>query len=775
MSRLVVINLGEGNLRSGYPNVTVQIATENESPSGQFRGGLPADPKLEQLYKNWQLLYREFYREQNSRSVRGIEIESGGVTQFSSVEFRHLGQQLEAQLNVWLNSESFRAIDCQLSRILAPTEEIRLMIETNNELIRRLPWHLWNFLADYPQAEIALSTLEYRRIKLQSRTPRGRVRILAILGNSNRLDLLADRQRLETLSNATIQILESPQYQELNEHLWHPLGWDILFFAGHSQTEETGRIYLNQTDAITLEQLKNALKRAIARGLQLAIFNSCDGLGLAQSLAELHIPQVIVMRELVPDEIATEFFQDFLTAFSGGQSLYIAVREAREKLEKLEDKYPYATWLPVIYQNPATIPVTWQELSDSLTGDRQYFSLKQRLFTLLLGSIMVTSLIIGIRQIGVFQQWELEAFDRLMQLRPQEKPDPRLLLITITEKDVQNQNAQERRSSSLSDRALAKLLTKIQLYNPRAIGLDIYRDFSLSSKYRDFKTYLQDNKSFVGVCEVGQIADDSGIRPPPELPGDRLSFSNIPIDADGLIRRQLLGMAIAPTSFCQTDTSFSFRLAQLYLAQQGIKSQRTPKGNLQIGDVIFRKLQPDTGSYHQLDNSGFQILLNYRSSEEVAEQITLGEFLNDTIDHKLTELIKDRIVLIGTVAPSFKDYFPTPPINSKWSKKMPGVIIQAHMTSQILSAVLDKRPLIWWLPAWGETIWIWSWSLVGGGLGLYFRSLPGWGLANGVAIGTLYGVSLLLFVAGAWIPLVPTAIALITTGGSIFIYRVRKM
>ena len=79
-----------------------------------------------------------------------------------------------------------------------------------------------------------------------------------------------------------------------------------------------------------------------------------------------------------------------------------------------------------------------------------------------------------------------------------------------------------------------------------------------------------------------------------------------------------------------------------------------------------------------------------------------------------------------------------------------------------------------WLPVWGETIWVWSWSLVGGGLGLYFSSLPRWGLANGIAIGILYGVNLLLLVAGGWIPLVATAIAIITTGGSIFVYRLRK-
>ncbi len=39
--------------------------------------------------------------------------------------------------------------------------------------------------------------------------------------------------------------------------------------------------------------------------------------------------------------------------------LYNSVREARQKLEGLEDRYPCASWLPVICQNPAEVPLKW--------------------------------------------------------------------------------------------------------------------------------------------------------------------------------------------------------------------------------------------------------------------------------------------------------------------------------------------------------------------------------------------------------------------------------
>ena len=95
----------------------------------------------------------------------------------------------------------------------------------------------------------------------------------------------------------------------------------------------------------------------------MAIFNSCDGLGLAWELQKLQIPQVIVMGEPVPDHVAQEFLKYFLIPFAKGQSFYLAVREARERLQGLEDQFPCASWLPVICQNPLVKPPTWLALT----------------------------------------------------------------------------------------------------------------------------------------------------------------------------------------------------------------------------------------------------------------------------------------------------------------------------------------------------------------------------------------------------------------------------
>lgn len=141
-----------------------------------------------------------------------------------------------------------------------------------------------------------------------------------------------------------------------------------MFFAGHSKTYPDGRggeFQINANERLTIADLQAALKTAISKGLKLAIFNSCDGLGLAQQLAEgqqLYLPQIMVMREPIPDKLAPQFLKYFLQEFTQGNSLYNSLRTTRNCLETLESDFPCASWLPVLVQNPAQVPPLWQDL-----------------------------------------------------------------------------------------------------------------------------------------------------------------------------------------------------------------------------------------------------------------------------------------------------------------------------------------------------------------------------------------------------------------------------
>ena len=385
MNKSVIISLGSGDLYQGFPRVTVQLWTTGDPRPEQFIGTLPAAPALVELYRNWQIVYRglcgRITSEQSHRmgskpgnlsssfiETDQLEVSEAGITNISQVSFDELCHQLQADLNTWLKSEGFLPIEFQLRSRLNSSDLIRVIIETNDLELRYLPWHRWSFFADYPKAEMALSQPEYQyRNVLKSGKTGQEVRILAVLGNSPGIDLAAEARLLQRLEDAEIKFLINPSRQEFNTQLWEAKGWDILFFAGHSQTQEqAGRIYINENsthNSLTIPQLEEALKIAIERGLKLAIFNSCDGLGLAQALEKLHIPTVIVMREPIPNCVAQEFFQEFISGFALEQlPLYLAVQQARRKLQGLEDDFPAASWLPVICQNLAVESPNWIQL-----------------------------------------------------------------------------------------------------------------------------------------------------------------------------------------------------------------------------------------------------------------------------------------------------------------------------------------------------------------------------------------------------------------------------
>jgi CHASE2 domain-containing sensor protein/class 3 adenylate cyclase len=963
MRKLAILKLGEGAIDRGFP-VTLQIGEEGARPDIETLGKLPADADLREYYRRWQVAYRRL------GSAYRLSPKQGYVTNVSHVEdCTTAADRLSDRLNLWLNSDAFRPIREKLLEYLHPDDEVRLILQVEDLFVQRLPWHVWDWFDRYAKAEIAIGTPDYQRIETTDTTEA--VRILAILGHSEGIDTQADFALLDRLPDAEVELLIEPDRQTLTERLWEPKGWDILFFAGHSSSQLcsspigvesdrlSGKIFINPSESLSIAQLKNALKKAIERGLKIAIFNSCDGLGLARELADLHIPQILVMREPVPDRVAQEFLKYFLEAFARGESFYLAVREAREKLQGLEDRFPCATWLPSICQNPAVLPPNWQALrggvrdriaavdrpvtmvftdlinstavkqylpgKDANARNQLYFhtilqphrqrveaslaayggrvvktegdayflvfdsaaqaaqwavtlqeshirnpistplgtlqvrigmhagspladgddfigqevdyaarvsalakgkqillsevsalfvrnaqiagltlhslgdrSLKgigdvpifellyadgqqiptQKPRTLgqggwvgnLLASTLVAVVTIGLRLSGILQPLELQALDTLMQLRPAEPPDLRLVVVAVTEADVQAQDPKQRRGS-LSDETLDRLLQKLSAFQPRAIGLDIYRDFPAASPH--LAQQLRQTDNFITICKVSdRTSRDPGIPPSPEIPIERLGFSDFTIDPDGKVRRQLLTLTPEPTSPCATTSAFNLQLAARYLAAEGIHPSWTADGNLQLGNLVLRRLQPRMGGYQNIDTGGNQILLNYRHPDRLATQVTLGDILADRVRG---DIFKESIVLIGTTARSFGDYWLTP-YSPNANAQIPGVLLQAQMVSQLLGAALDKRPLLWVLPQWGDAIWILGWSCAGGllvwGWQRSGRSDGLWIVGVGILVALLGGSSWLAFVwRGCWLPLVPGAIGAIGAAGSVVYLR----
>ncbi|MFN6567183.1 CHASE2 domain-containing protein [Dendronalium sp. ChiSLP03b] len=804
MSKLVVFSFLGGDLNKGLPVVTAQLWYHNQIVPVKLTGSLPAAPELNELYRRWQLLYAAIY--QSLGRNQRIKVHSQDITNISINDFDEVCQQLQANINAWLKFDSFQNIERQLRTLLSQDDEIRVLIETNIALLHRLPWHLWHFFEHYPKAELALSNHEYVSPQILGKSATGQIKILAILGNRVGIDIDKDSSLLQSLTDTQTTFLVQPTRKELDEQLWNQ-NWDILFFAGHSASiadGEIGKIYINQTESLTISQFKNALKTAITRGLKLAIFNSCDGIGLARNLADLNIPQMIVMREGIPDLVAQEFLKNFLIAFAGNKPFYLAVREARERLQGLENDFPCASWLPVICQNPTTVPTTWQELRGGL-GDTEIRSevstqstisttktkstiatRKGKLWTVLLSTAIVTLSTIGLRYLGVFEKAELQTFDQMLILRQEEDLDPRLLVVEVTEKDIQSRQEMTTGVKSISDSTLAQLLNKLQKHQPRVIGLDIYRDFAdppNKSKPIQLSTELS-KENVVVVCKSRDSKYDlQGVKPPLGVPVERQGFTDAIQDPDGIVRRQIMMMAQEPSSSCTTPYSLSLQLAARYLSYENIQPNLN-EDYVQFGSKVFKRLKPGrSGGYQQkVDLGGIQILVNYRNSDY--QRVSVADVLSDKVNF---DLLKDRVVLIGVTANTISDTWSTPYSAAQQPyQEIPGIFIQAQMVSQILSAVLDERPIFGVLPFWGDILWIWGWSSMSG---LIVWCVCGSLLKKGCTVLAiaiiLYGAcaialwavpfgSIILLKQGVWLPFIPSAFAVVASGVVVVLIQRRQ-
>jgi len=414
-------------------------------------------------------------------------------------------------------------------------------------------------------------------------------------------------------------------------------------------------------------------------------------------------------------------------------------------------------------------------------------SLWQSSRTVLLTSAAVTVGLVGLREVGALQALELNFYDRMMRLRPGEPPDSRLLVVGITEEDLR------RWKYPISDKTLLDALERLEAEEPRAIGIDIIRDGSVQGPAGDRQAllqFMQESGVLVAVCRVPDrtgSTTDQGFPPPEGLAPEQFGAANLGADPDSVIRRAFLTLT-PPEKPQQSDAStpppvaspcndstqtipyFGLQLALNYLDAENIQMEPTPDNFIKLGSTIFKPLPTRTGPYRNADiggKQGYQMLINYRANRQLAEEVTLTDVLEGKVS---SDRIKDKVVLVGYIAESVKDTFATPFNQQRNLPPMPGVVVHAHVVSQILSAVQNQRSLIWfWHPAL-ENLWIAAWA-VGGAL-LAWRVRRPLLLLGAIALGglTIFGISYWLFTQAGWIPVVPPLLTFILGSGVVVLF-----
>ncbi|MCW6053134.1 CHASE2 domain-containing protein [Lyngbya sp. CCAP 1446/10] len=371
--------------------------------------------------------------------------------------------------------------------------------------------------------------------------------------------------------------------------------------------------------------------------------------------------------------------------------------------------------------------------------------------------------VIVMRWFGFLQVWEWTAFDRFVRWRPPEPMDSRITIVEINEADLQKYGY------PMSDAVLAQLLQKLHAGKPRAIGLDIYRDLPTQPGNAEL---LKTFKTIPNLIGIELMPDETrlGVRPPSVLDKlSRIGFNNVVIDADGKVRRALL---YSWPGDGKTHESFALRLALSYLETEGISPEPAANVNpkyLQLGRGVFRRFEPNDGAYVRSDSRGYQILANLRGPIGSFRIVSMSDVLSGKVP---ADFVRSRAVLIGSTAPSLKDFNQNAYSSGLFAppQLIPGVELQAHFLSQILSAALDGRGgiKVWHEAA--ELLWIllWSWAgaCVSWKLGSIGRSV--WCLSS-ICLG-LSASLYLAFLAGWWLPLIPAILSLLGSSCAVVAY-----
>lgn len=772
----IILNFGfQKSIEAGFE----MIASTGKSSLGDCNGALPSNPALAEAITEWSKNYQKnasnygnfigHWQAQNQKFKIDWKISYTTLAKKSA--------NLIKEFNTWLDSPEFRPIDQYIRNNLQAHEQNLIFIQTNNHQLRQLPWHRWKLLNDFDKTQLVFcgSNPQKNRPYSLSKNPQ----VLAILGYNYQPECLKQIQK--AFSNK-ITTIEPSNSLELNQKICQKT-WDIIFYLGHSQTKENGTNSEIQIGSaiVEIKTMQEAFKKAIKKGLKLAVFWSCDGLGIAHQLIQTQdypLPEIVVMRDLLPTPMAPVLLEKFLKYLKNHQLPSHFSRQLAEELNELncndtlianrttnyDNTFPCIDWLPVIFTN--TIPTKFTLPSIPSPHGELFLSLVIALF------------IIVIRYCGVLQTPELHMYDHFMRSRPLEPPDPRLVLVEITNSDGEYQEKRgfanfNKNYSSLADGALTELLNKINPYQPRVIGLDIYRTNPIKPE----------TDNLIAICKsLGEAENNYSESPPPGVSEDNLSFSNITDDFDRVTRRQILTGAGGPE--CPIIDSFSYKVFSRYVDTEAQPPEiKEDLSLIQVGETRFHRLNEQNPGGYRLDTrdiSGFQMLINYRSTrDKIATTVTLQQILETTNQTELKKLIENKIILIGTSNPRYNDLHPTPlphhqqdsPSNQS-SNLMPGVEIHAHMISQMLSAVFDHRPLIWWLPEPLEWLWILLWAFFGCSLNFWLKtpSTLLWALLAAFIGLAIICYFMFLFYCG-WLPFVPAFSVLIFTTLIILVYR----
>jgi CHASE2 domain-containing sensor protein len=448
---------------------------------------------LVNCYEQWQRAYLNYYRRLRGRV---IQKGSGNIPVDRHKELVNAEAQLLDEFHRWLLSPELVSIRREIAKAASkkrPETEYRwveVFLTCTPLELAKLPWETWEIGTDLGTAEkIRIARTPANILNEPVRQIRRKARILAILGDDTGLSFEEDKKAVRSLNSiADIEFVGWKPDQEKTEHnTWDgnalkaeivqaiadERGWDILFFAGHSnETALTGgELGIAPYTSISIQEIEHSLKQAKKRGLQFAIFNSCSGLNIAESLINLGLSQVAIMREPIHNQVAQEFLKQFLQSLAKYKDVHAALLEACDLLKQQEKRlnYPSTYLVPSLFRHPEAELFCIKDFG-VLDVVKRWIPAKQE--AKWLAVFLLISLVPYLQDLLLEQRLFFQAIYRQAtgQVPREEKPPVRL--IHIDETSIAKAKIPWQKRKPMDRSYLAKILERVYDYNPKFVSID---------------------------------------------------------------------------------------------------------------------------------------------------------------------------------------------------------------------------------------------------------------------------------------------------------------
>ncbi|MDZ7959797.1 MAG: CHASE2 domain-containing protein [Aulosira sp. DedQUE10] len=659
---------------------------------------------LTQLYQDWRRAYLNFYR---SDQMRGRTVD-GGIARLSidwHAELVKAETKLMYEFHRWLRSAELYEIRAQIAQ--SSQQLVKENPETNEAVqvfltcalleLERFPWEAWELGTEFATTgaiqfihtplNISHETATHHPDKRQ-----GRTRILAILGDDTGLDFQEEKKTLKSLFRiadvdfVSWKLEETPTeiIEKIADAIADERGWDVLFFAGHSnETELTGgELGIAPGVSISISEIAPQLSAAKKRGLQVAIFNSCSGLNIAESLIDLGFGQVVVMREPIHNRVAQDFLVRFLQGLGKHQNVYEAVIGARQFLRMDKSHtYPSAYLLPSLFCHPGAAlyripPFHWRQ--------RLRQSIPNRLEAIALTVSVFFSVLTPVQSLLLDGRTFTQAVYRSATAQVSSDKVPPVALVQIDTESMYRAQLPNSQLLPMNRSYIAKLLNSTQKLNAGVVGLD----FIFDTPQKDPPTADADlSKAVHQAVDANMWLMFAAVKEPDREVGtnEALGINKWNWTLQGYIDAypNLLELPEADGD-CRKACPFAYLLSLVQLAKEEIADLPQPQTDreknlrAQFLDVIQQHSQ--TGNLSKLwqwrSPFNLQPILDYSIPPSQVYTTIPAWKLIENPDINTFPLVSKQVVVIAVgsderlgIAPGEPDRSPAPAAFSYWTKQ----------------------------------------------------------------------------------------------------------